>query len=65
MPGRVDLGPWSCVTATPSDLCFGLAARRPGRGPQAAAREKLGGLPHDIYDEPESPMLKTCGEGRV
>ena len=48
-------GPWS------SGLCFSLAAGRPGRGPQAAAREKLGaGLAKDIYDELESPNEGAC-----
>ena len=34
---------------------------RPGRGPQAAPREKLGaGFADEIYDEPEAPNEGTC-----
>ena len=38
--------------AAPSDFCFVVAAGGPGRGPQSAARKKLGaGLASEIYDE--------------
>ena len=56
---------WSLVLVlhirNPPPSPFSLAAGRPGRGPQAVARETLGaGLANGIYDEPESPNEGAC-----
>ena len=60
-PGPLVSGPQVLHVRNPSGLFFSLAAGRPGRGPQAAARDKLGaGLANEIYDEPESPNEGAC-----
>ena len=75
-------GPWSAGPPVPwssgplvfrgfptaSGLVFGLAAGRPGHGPQSAACKELGaGLANEIYDacdRRERGLMKTHDEGR-